>query len=41
MYENQVIVFDEYNNKIKPYVKNGLKVSVDLSSKNLISAYKS
>jgi len=38
--ENQTIVFDENNNKIKPYVNNGLKVSVDLSSKNLISAYK-
>ena len=40
LYENQAIVFDENNNKITPYVNNGLKVSVDLSSKNLISAYK-
>ena len=34
------ILFDSKNNKINPYLDNGLKVSVDLSSKNKISAYK-
>jgi len=38
--ENQTLVFDQENNKIKPYVNNGLKVSVDLSSKNAVNAYK-
>jgi len=40
LYQNQTIVFDKNNKRIKPYVNNGLKVSVDLSSQNLISAYK-
>jgi len=34
------IVYDEKNNKILANVDNGLRVSVDLSKKNKISAYK-
>ena len=34
------IIFDKNNNKILPNVLNGLRISVDLNSKNKISAYK-
>ena len=38
--KNNPITFDEKNNISLPNIDNGLKVSVDLSSKNIISAYK-
>jgi len=34
------IIFDDSNNIINPKVENGLRVSVDLASKNKINAYK-
>ena len=38
--KRNTIIYDGKNNKIIPKVNNGLRVSVDLSSKNEISAYK-
>ena len=35
------LTLDKDNNKIQPNLNNGLKISVDLSSKNEINAYRS
>ena len=33
------LTLDQYNNKIKPNISNGLKIGVDLSNENKINAY--
>ena len=38
-HKKKFLILNNNNKKIKPILKNGLKISVDLSSKNLISAY--
>ena len=38
-HKKSFLTLDKKNNKIKPNLNNGLKISVDLSHKNLINAY--
>jgi Deoxycytidine deaminase len=40
LHSEKPILFDKNNKEIKPYIDYGLKVSVDLSDKNSINAYK-
>ena len=39
IHKKKFLTLDENNNKIKCIIDNGLRISVDLSSKNLVSAY--
>ena len=39
IHNNDFLTFDKNNNKIKPFISSGLKISVDLSDKNKINAF--